>query len=65
VRDFAQERGLTFTILLDQSSQAAQTFRVRGIPTSFFIDREGVVRSKHTGPLNKSLIEENVEPLLP
>lgn len=65
MRDFAEERGLTFKILLDESSTAAQAFQVRGIPTSFFIDREGIIRRKYTGALSESIIQQNVEPLLP
>ena len=53
---FAQERGLTFPILLDTDGGVAQGYRVQGIPTSFFINREGLIKVQHTGPLNESLI---------
>jgi peroxiredoxin len=48
---------LTFPILLDQRSEAARTYLVRGIPSTFFIDREGVIQAVHKGPLDQATIE--------
>jgi hypothetical protein len=55
---------LTFTILTDEKSGAAKTYQIRGIPTSFFIDREGVIQAKHVGPLNETLIDKQAQNLL-
>jgi peroxiredoxin len=65
VEVYAREQGLTFAILLDSDSTAAAIYRVRGIPTSFFIDREGVVHARHTGALDEALIDRYVEQLPP
>ena len=64
VRAFAKDRGLTFTILLDEETTAARTYQVRGIPSSFFIDRDGVIQARHTGALDEALIDQYVEVLL-
>jgi peroxiredoxin len=64
VQNFAQERGLTFTILLDEDSSAAQDYMVRGIPSSFFIDREGVIQVRHGGALDETLIDTYAEQVL-
>ena len=61
---FAQEQGLTFPILLDENGGVAQRYRVRGVPTSFFINREGVIQVQHTGPLSESLIEKYLAQIL-
>ena len=55
---FTQEQGLTFPTLLDESGVVSKRYRVLGIPTSFFINREGVIKAQHTGPLSESLIEK-------
>ena len=60
VQAFAQGQGLTFPILLDESSEVARKFEVQGIPTSFFIDRQGIIRARYTGALEESLIEEYI-----
>ena len=58
---FALEQGLTFPILLDENSRVSNDYRVLGIPTSFFINREGVIEVQHTGPMNESLIGKYLE----
>lgn len=64
VQAFAQEQGLTFPILLDEDGAAAQRYRVRAVPTSFFINRQGVIQAQYTGPMNEALIEEHLEQIL-
>jgi len=49
VRGFVEEYGITFTILLDPESRVESTFRVTGLPMTFVIDREGVLREKVLG----------------
>jgi peroxiredoxin len=65
VQAFAQERGLPFTILLDESGSTANDYQVRGIPSSFFIDGQGVIQLRHAGALDEPLIDEYVEQILP
>lgn len=64
VATFAQQFGLSFPIPLDQDGQVAARYRVRAIPTSFFVDREQVVRSVFTGPMNGPLIEDRLSQIL-
>lgn len=64
VQAFAQEQGLTFPILLDENGNVAQRYRVLGIPTSFFINREGVIQVQHTGPLDDALIGKYLDQIL-
>jgi cytochrome c biogenesis protein CcmG/thiol:disulfide interchange protein DsbE len=64
VRDFAQERNLNMPILLDASAGVAGRFRVRNLPASFLIDREGVIRTRHVGPLAESFFARYLKPLL-
>jgi len=64
VQAFAQEHGLTFPILLDEDDGVAQKYRVRGVPLSLFINRQGVVQTRYTGPLDESLIEKYLDQIL-
>lgn len=48
-------------VLLDEDGSIARTYRVSGIPISFFIDREGVIRTRHLGPLSEMLILQYVQ----
>jgi thiol-disulfide isomerase/thioredoxin len=47
---YAGDLGLTFTILHDGGT-AVNAYRVFGLPTTFFIDQNGIIRSRHTGAL--------------
>lgn len=44
VQSFVRGQKLTFTVGLDLDTAVAGAYRVGPIPTSFFIDREGVIR---------------------
>jgi peroxiredoxin len=62
---FAEELDLTFPILMDRQGQVFERYRVRGLPTTFFVDRAGVVRSvKVGGPMSEDFIEGQVTDLL-
>jgi peroxiredoxin len=50
VAAYAREMDLGFTILLDPASRVQEVFGVRGLPTTFLIDRSGRIRKKVLGP---------------
>jgi peroxiredoxin len=65
VAAFAEELGLTFSILMDRQGQVLERYRVRGLPTTFFVDRTGVVQNvKVGGPMSEDFIEGQVTDLL-
>lgn len=54
---FAEELGLTFPILLDRKGEVSRSYRVRGLPTSYFVDQNGVIIGKQLGPIDREWIE--------
>jgi cytochrome c biogenesis protein CcmG, thiol:disulfide interchange protein DsbE len=44
IREFRAERGLTFEILHDSESAIFETYALPGVPMTFVIDREGIIR---------------------
>jgi peroxiredoxin len=54
VADFAEELGLTFPILLDTQGEGTRSYRIRGLPTSYFVDRNGVIIGKQVGPVDEA-----------
>lgn len=50
VADFAIQFGMTYTLLRDADDRVSDLFRTPGVPSSFLIDRDGVVRWRHLGP---------------
>lgn len=61
---FVEERGLTFSILLDREGEVAQKYRSHLLPTSFFVDREGIIRHKTIGSMSKALLRTRIQELL-
>jgi cytochrome c biogenesis protein CcmG, thiol:disulfide interchange protein DsbE len=49
IRAFADSFGLTFTVLHDPSGRIQSRYQVNGLPTTFLIDRDGLVRRKVMG----------------
>ena len=49
VGNFMDELKLTFPALLDLQMEVARRYRVFGIPITFLIDREGIVRAREPG----------------
>ncbi len=50
---FVEEFGVTYTILHDPQMRSLDLFRVIGLPGSFLIDREGVLRWMQYGPIRE------------
>ena len=50
--------------LFDADGRLGLDFGVYGVPETFIIDREGVVRFKHIGPLTPEVVEQRIVPLL-
>lgn len=62
---FIQELGLTFPIPLDRSGAVSASYNLRGLPSSYFIDQQGIIRSVVVGgPMSEALIQSRVEQLL-
>lgn len=65
VKSFVQEFKLTYPILLDQAGNVGYLYQLRGIPTTFFINREGIIRTEVVGgPMSETFIRSKIEALL-
>ena len=63
IRDFTKQYGLTFPILQEGTGQIEQTLESFGVPATFVVPNDGVIRKKIIGatdwdsPTNVALIE--------
>lgn len=49
IREFRRELGLTFDILYDESGHIRDAYQSTGVPETFLIDRQGIVRRRLIG----------------
>ena len=62
---FVAEFGLTFPVALDRDGAASRAYLLRALPTTYFIDRTGVIREVVIGgPMSETTIQTTVEKLL-
>jgi thiol-disulfide isomerase/thioredoxin len=70
---YAQEYNLSFPILRDTELEAARTYGIRSLPTTFFIDREGLIHCydeggrehcAHVGARSEGFFADHIESIL-
>ena len=57
-------RGVDYVYAVDAASRAAFEFGVLGLPETFFIDRDGVVVAKVSGPISYPLLAQTLDAIL-
>ena len=65
VQPFVEEHNMTYLTLIDTAGKSASNFGgVYALPTTFIVDREGMVQKKHVGLMSYENLESAVLPLL-
>lgn len=54
VADFVREYGVTYPILVDPQMRGMDVYRVLGLPATFLVDRDGVLRWMRFGPVGEN-----------
>lgn len=62
VRSFAEEFGMEFPVVIDRTGQVAEAWRIggpiQGIPSTYFLDADGVVRKRIFGPMTEETLAD-------
>lgn len=58
VAAFVEEFGLNFPVVLDRDGAVNELYLVRALPTSYFVDRSGIIRAKYLGALTPAALQE-------
>lgn len=64
VSGFVNQLGLTFPVVYDLTGEVFDTYLVRPLPTSYFVDREGIIRFLFVGPMSEEDIEQRIRLML-
>lgn len=65
VSAFVSDLGLLFPVPLDEDARVSRAYAVRSLPTTFFIDREGVIRQIQNGPLTEATLAQLLRTIYP
>jgi len=57
VTAFAQANHLTFPLLLDADGKVGNTYQIKAIPASYFVNSDGIIREVHVGGMQQTEIQ--------
>lgn len=57
----AEETGVTYQLLYDHEGGYFAQVKARGMPTTLFVDADGVIQHRHAGPITAEQLVELVE----
>ena len=58
---FISEKGYTFPVFYDTDSDAAMTYSVYSLPTTYFIDAEGYLIAQATGAISADTLQRGID----
>lgn len=65
VRKFVEQLQVSYPIPLDTDQKVAHSYNVGGLPTTFFIDSDGIIRHMWLGEMNRITLAEAVAKIMP
>ena len=65
ITSFIRENQLSFPVLIDETGDVARKYELRSLPSSFFIDHNGIIQEVVIGgPMSEALLRTRIESLL-
>ncbi len=65
VAPFVAQYNMTMPVALDQRQEVTRLYRTDSFPTSFFIDKDGVIQARWVGYLPEDQLALNLEKIMP
>ena len=64
ILSFLQQRGTSYPTVVDDRGKTAIAYGVGGVPETYFLDANGVIRAKFAGPMSGDIIQANLQKVL-
>ena len=64
IQRFAQNTGVTYPLLVDEDWVVNNKYGVSNLPTTIFVDANGVIREVFVGTMNQAVLEDRINSLL-
>jgi peroxiredoxin len=66
VKDYMASRGITYPVLLDLEHQVTQSYGLVGVPTTYFIDGQGIIKAYQIGAFqSENAMESAIKSVFP
>lgn len=60
---FVQRHSVTYPVVLDPNQQVETLYNLNATPTSYFIDRTGIIRAVIIGPVDETMLQQKLKQL--
>lgn len=64
IQDFAQDFAMELPIVRDEAGDVQNLYQIRGMPTTYFVDSDGIVRAVWAGVLTPSRLAELLDEIM-
>ncbi|HYI08608.1 MAG TPA: redoxin domain-containing protein [Thermoanaerobaculia bacterium] len=64
ILSFLNQRGSSYPTVVDDKGKTAIAYGVGGVPETYFIDANGVIAEKFSGPMNADVLQEHLRKVL-
>ena len=61
VTAFLKKYGIKYPIVMDTKGNVAQQFQTMAIPTTFFVNRQGIIVDRYVGAITPQVLEEDLQ----
>ena len=61
ILNFLQQRGSSYPTVVDDKGKTAIAYGVGGVPETFFLDGNGTIVAKFSGPMSTDALQENLQ----
>jgi thiol-disulfide isomerase/thioredoxin len=61
---FLSQLGVTFPSMVDRTGDVTRQWRATGLPTTFLIDRQGIIRDVRVGAFTDAMLEDRLSKLM-
>jgi cytochrome c biogenesis protein CcmG/thiol:disulfide interchange protein DsbE len=61
IQSFLNQRGQAYPTVVDDAGKTAIAYGVGGVPETFFLDKNGTIVAKFSGPLDSAQLQTNLQ----
>jgi cytochrome c biogenesis protein CcmG/thiol:disulfide interchange protein DsbE len=63
-KQFVVEFDVSFPVGIDKTGEISDAFGLYGLPTTLFIDKEGIISYRHPGGVTEKLLKHELDKIL-